>query len=292
MDNYINFIDFKSLKLADLANEIGDYQFAIENYNKVLNRLRYYQGDSMQPIMMAGEIDKKINLIKIKNGMSVLKLESWILSKSSFVKGNQCTKYLYLDKYKKQEKTPFTKEKVVLFKEGHNFEEFVRNTEFPGGVNIKDKVGNFAYFNSYTKHLLNSSSSKTIYEATIIEEDVLVMCDILLKKDDGNIHIYEIKRNKELNKAILADLAIQYTICKKRFGNKLKSFNLILRTEEENKNWKIENLADELEKQTDEVLSKINDYKMILHGNEPLLSMGDHCNKPYECKFIAYCKNM
>ena len=115
------------------------------------------------------------------------------------------------------------------------------------------------------------------------------MCDILVKNDDGTIHIYEIKLNTELNDAIIADLAVQYTICKKRFTSNLKSFNIVLRTEDNN--WKIENLTDSLEKQVDIVISKINDFKMILQKDEPSLLMGEHCNKPYECEFIEYCKN-
>lgn len=291
MSDYINHIDFNAIKLADLAYEIEDYKCAVDNYSKALNRLRNYQGDRMQPIMMASGIVEKINEIntKIETGKAVLKFDVWKLTKSSFVKGNQCLKYLYLDKHKKQEKTPISKEKQELFNQGHTFEELVRNNEFPDGINIKDKVGNFAYFNSYTRHLINSTNRQTIYEATIIEEEVLVMCDILVKNEDGNIHIYEIKLNTELNDAIIADLAVQYTICKKRFTSNLKSFNIVLRTED--KNWKIENLTDNLEKQVDIVISKINDYKMILQKDEPSLLMGEHCNKPYECEFIEYCKN-
>lgn len=291
MSDYINYIDFNAIKLADLAYEIGDYKCAVDNYSKALNRLRNYQGDRMQPIMMASGIVEKINEIntKIETGKAVLKFDVWKLTKSSFVKGNQCLKYLYLDKHKKQEKTPISKEKQELFNQGHTFEELVRNNEFPDGINIKDKVGNFAYFNSYTRHLINSTNRQTIYEATIIEEEVLVMCDILVKNEDGNIHIYEIKLNTELNDAIIADLAVQYTICKKRFTSNLKSFNIVLRTED--KNWKIENLTDNLEKQVDIVISKINDYKMILQKDEPIIQMGEQCNRPYECEFIEYCKN-
>ena len=291
MSDYINYIDFNAIKLADLAYEIEDYKCAVDNYSKALNRLRNYQGDRMQPIMMASGIVEKINEIntKIETGKAVLKFDVWKLTKSSFVKGNQCLKYLYLDKHKKQEKTPISKEKQELFNQGHTFEELVRNNEFPDGINIKDKVGNFAYFNSYTRHLINSTNRQTIYEATIIEEEVLVMCDILVKNEDGNIHIYEIKLNTELNDAIIADLAVQYTICKKRFTSNLKSFNIVLRTED--KNWKIENLTNNLEKLVDIVISKINDYKMILQKDEPSLLMGEHCNKPYECEFIEYCKN-
>lgn len=300
MSDYINYIDFNAIKLADLANEIGDYKCAVENYNKALNRLRNYQGDRMQPIMMASGLAEKIEKLKNKIGFgeNILRFDTWKLTKSSFVKGNQCIKYLYLDKHKKQEKTPISKEKQELFNQGHTFEEIVRNNEFPDGINVKDKVGNFAYFNSYTKYLLNTPSNQTIYEATIIEIEVLVMCDVLIKDEKGDIHIFEIKLNTELNDAIISDLAIQYTICKKRFKDKLKSFNLILRKEDNffslilrKRKWKIKNLTNELDKQIDNTLEKISQYMEILKNDEPTIPMGNQCYKPYKCEFIEYCKN-
>ena len=290
MSNYINFIDFKAIQLGDLANQIGDYKCACENYSKALIRLRKYQGDSMHPIMMASGLVAKIEEIskKGKYGNSILKYDVWTLSKTSFVKGNQCSRYLYLDKYKKQEKTPISQEKQILFNQGNTFEDLVRNKEFPGGVNIKDVVGNFAYFNSYTKFLLKSSKRIVIYEATIIEEDVIVMFDVLTKGEDDLIDIYEIKLSTELNEAILSDLSIQYLIAKKRFGPKLNSFNVVLRTEE---NWRITNLTDTLENFSLETKAKIEAFKQILLSKEPMIEMGLQCNKPYECEFIDYCKN-
>ncbi len=293
MRDYISYIDFNAIKLADLANEIGDYKCAIENYNRALNKLRDYQGDRMEPIMMASGLVEKIKELnnKIGIGKNILRFDTWKLTKSSFVKGSQCIKYLYLDKHKKQEKTPISKEKQELFNQGRTFEEMVRDNEFPDGINIKDKVGNFAFFNSYTNYLLYTPGRQTIYEATIIEEEVLVMCDILIKYEDGSIYIYEVKLNTELNDAIVSDLAIQYAICKKRFKSKLKSFNLILRTDDKDKNWKIVNLTDDLENQMENVIDKINTYKQILQKDEPIIPMGEQCNRPYECGFIEYCKN-
>jgi len=290
MSDYISYIDYRAIKLADLANEIGDYNCAVDNYSKALKRLRYYQGDRMQPALMATELEIKINTAKNSApfSQSILKPEGWRLTKTSFVKGSQCLKYLYLDKHKKHEKTPFSKEKLKLFKQGHNFEETVRINEFPGGINIKDTVGDFRYFNSYTKHLLNTKQ-QTLYEATIIEKGVLVMCDILVQNTNGLIDVYEIKLNSKLNEAILNDLAIQYSICKKRFGDKLNSFNVITRSGDEGKRWKIENLKDKLEDSLEVTSNKINLFFSTLNSSEPKISMGAHCNKPYDCEFIRYC---
>lgn len=292
MSDYIHYMDLNLIKLGDLANEIGDYTCAIENYSKAIKSLNTYPSDSMLPMMKARELKEKIKILKTKKhrSQSILFFETWKLTKSSFVKGSQCTKYLYLDKHKKQEKTPISKEKQAVFDRGHHFEDNLRKKDFPDGKNIKNMVGNFAYFNSYTKHLLNSPLPLTLYEATIIENDVLVMCDVLRKDENGGIDIYEIKLNKEINEAILNDLSVQYMVCKQRFGNKLNSFNLALRVDDNGENWSIENYIDLLEKRMDAVKIKTSEYKEVLLKNEPKIAMGTQCNNPYECEFIDYCK--
>lgn len=116
------------------------------------------------------------------------------------------------------------------------------------------------------------------------------MCDILVRDDDGFVDIYEIKHKTEVNDAITADLKLQYAVCIKRFEDKLRSFNLILRVENETPNWRIENHAGELNDQTSMVDEKIAELKNILQGDEPLLAMGDQCTMPYKCEFIDYCR--
>ena len=292
MSDYIKYIDFNAIKLADLADKIGDYKCASLNYSKALNKLNNYQGDRMQPILMAGDLAEKLKKVNLKTeiGKSILKFNVWSLTKSSYVKGTQCVKYLFLDKYKRSEKTPISEEKLNLFRKGHSFENKVREVGFPGGINIKDNVGNFAYFNSYTEYLLSIKEKQVLYEATIIENEILVMCDILIKNNDDTIDIYEIKLNKEINEAILNDLSIQYWVCKKRFGERLKSFNVILNSENEEK-WTIQNFKNDLNKRQGETENRINKFLQILKEEEPNIKMGEHCYKPYECEFIDYCKN-
>ena len=291
--DYFKYIDFTAIKLGELAESIGDFHCAIKSYTKAHDRIIQYQGDRMQPLSMRGDLYDRIEKAKksLSYGNQILVSDHWKLSKSSFVKGTQCHKYLFLDKYKKQEKTPISAIKKELFTKGHQFEETVRDKGFPNGVNVKDVVGDFAYFNSYTKYLLKEQNDITIYEATIIEDDVLVMCDVLLKDRNNNIDIYEIKLNKEINDAILQDLAIQYYVCSKRFGYTLNSFNVIFSKGDKDNNWVIKNLQDELEDHVEETMKRIELFKNTLQNDEPIIAMGQHCYNPYECEFIDYCKN-
>ena len=291
MDNYIYYIDSAAIKLGDLAHSIGDYKMASAQYNKALARLRDYKGDRMQPALMAEELVGKVKRMGpyMHAGKSILALETWRLTKSSFVKGHQCLKYLYLDKHKKKEKTPPSAETRALFEQGHSFETSIRRKHFPGGIDVKETAGNFGYFNSLTKYLLRREGRSVLYEATLIQDDVLVMCDILIKNEDGRIDIYEIKLNQEVNDAITADLAIQYTIAQKRFADRLHSFNLILRDPNSPDEFKIVDMTESLWNRVDDVNKKIKQYNEILSAPEPHIPMGPHCTKPYHCEFMAYC---
>lgn len=272
----------KDIKLADLANEIGDYRFANYLYARVLEK---------EALVTEELKEKLVETEKLKwDGKSILSFDGWKLSKSSYVKGNQCLKYLYLDKHKKKERTPVDEETQERFDRGHTFEDIVREQEFPGGINIKEKVGNFGYFNSYTNYLLNQPTHLTLYEATIIEDEVLVMCDVLLKSEDGFVDIYEIKSSTKANIAISNDLKLQYAVCKKRFKDKLRSFNLILRVDDDEPKWTILNRTDELVDKTALVGELTDKFKKVLNGREPEIAMGDHCNSPYKCEFIDYCE--
>ena len=223
---------------------------------------------------------------------SILSYDRWTLTKSSFVKGRQCAKLLHLYTFKRNEQTPVSKELQKVFDRGHSFEDYVRENGFPGGVNVKDEVSKFGYLNSYTKRVLSEPGSKVLYEATFIEDEVLVMCDILTKGSDGFIDVYEIKLNKELNEAIWNDLAIQFTICKKRFGGALRSFNAILRDDESGQHWTEIDMTEQLDLKVNQVQDQIVEFKNILENQEPEINMGEHCNKPYACAFKEYCTGL
>ena len=169
------------MQLADVAYRLGDMDLSIRLYTKALERLRKYQGDRMAPAYMASGLIESINKARQRpdNSYRTLRYETWQFSKTSFIKGLQCPKYLFLDKHKKAEKTPPSEAKLKLFSQGHSFEDNVRKTMFPTGQNVKEELGfNFAYFNSYTNHLLNNSSVNAIFEGAIIENGVLIMAEL------------------------------------------------------------------------------------------------------------------
>ncbi len=294
MSNYFEKNYLSSIKVAELANEIGDYKWALKNYISALNNLNKLDQNPSNLLLSVAELNERINTLeKIKNeGKSILNFSKWLLSKSKFVIGKQCVKYLYLEGNKKSEKTPFSAEKQALLNRGRDFEDKVREIEFPGGINVSKILKQTSLLDSYTNYFLNLEGKQVIFEATIIEDDVLIMCDVVVKNINGKIDVYECKFNKEINIAIRQDLSLQYSICRKRFGDKLNSFNLILRTDDEGEEWAILNLTEELVNSTSEVDASIQLFKEIIKNPEPNIAMSYHCDSPYECGFKAYCAKL
>lgn len=291
MEDYLHYMLFSSISVGDVAYEIGDYITARQHYNKALNQLLQYQGDSMVAINVGASLRNKLASIPPSNqsGNDRLFFEKWQLSKSSYIKGNQCVKYLYLDKYNKKDATKPTPEQIALFKLGHDFEDKFRKQKFPDGINIKEKVGNFAYFNSYTKHLLKSERVTTLYEATIIEDRVMVMVDVLVKNSKGLFDFYEVKLNSELNDVIFNDLCLQYYVCKKRFGDSINSFNVVLRDPKNENNFIVKDLKEKLDESSTNISDMVNQFSRILSDKMPVVSVGSHCETPYACPFKQFC---
>lgn len=289
MESILKYSKSSLEKLGDLANELGDVLLAIKCYLSVLNKVGTFDEAFLKNKKNIDRVKRKIENLDVQksNLLPILYPANWKLSKSSFVKGSQCMKYLYLDTHKREEKTLPNKETQLLFEKGHHFEDLFREKMFPGGVNVKSSVGITAYYASYTKYLLSQINVEIIYEATFIEDDVLVMCDVLSKRENGLIDVYECKMSLKINDAIKNDLAVQYAVCKKRFGKKLRSFNLVLAKEEGG--WTITDMTADLSNQFFGTQKSIEKYKKVLSDNEPEIPMGNHCKKPYKCEFVEYC---
>jgi hypothetical protein len=274
-----------------------DYKFSLLNYKKAIKKLKEYKGSNTYPLHLISLLEDKITEIdttqKDKNNIpSSLDYQNWNLSKSSFVKGKQCVKYLYLDKHKKKERTPPNKKTLELFKKGHQFEDIFREQNFENGINVKENLGfNFGYFPSYTDFLFSTNDTITLFEATFVESDILIMCDVVDKIGDNLYDFYEIKSHTYMQDVIWNDLAIQYFICKQKFGEKaINKFNVVLR--DENNEGKIIDAKNELEGRIGNINSLIRNFKTVLASEEPKIEMGEQCLSPYKCDFMAYCEKL
>ena len=98
MSDYIRYIDERSVQLGDDAIDKGYFDLGIKLYYIALDKVRRYQGDRMGPMLFASNLISKIEQINstLSQEVSSLGHANWKLSKSSFIKGKQCHKYLFL----------------------------------------------------------------------------------------------------------------------------------------------------------------------------------------------------
>ena len=136
-----------------------------------------------------------------------------ILSKSTYIKGEQCPKALYM--YKKH---PYLRDKLSLekrakFKRGTDVGILAR-TYFPGGVNMTPTTPSlFGKMFEKTMQNLNDPNVNVMYEAIFIHNDTLIMLDILVR-DGDKWRAIEVKSSMSLNETYYHDASLQYYVLK------------------------------------------------------------------------------
>lgn len=208
------------------------------------------------------------------------------LTKSSYIKGLQCEKALYLNAYKKH-LGEFSKETQNKFEKGRKFESLFKSY-FLDGVDLdKEYKWEMNKNISYVKQVFNDNDKHTLFEAGFMHDEVLVLTDVLVKKKDGSIYIYEVKNSTELTDVIKSDLAVQYYVCNSQIEN-IKSFKVVLN--DGIGGFNVIEMIGELNENTEFINKNINHFKEILeYEKEPIIQVGSQCSNPYDCEFKNYC---
>lgn len=211
------------------------------------------------------------------------------MSKSSFVRGMQCPKLVFLDKYRKDFRTPPSPDTLAAFHFGREFERKVKNL-FPEAFDMQT-VGRFPNekYLQTTQELLQLHPQIVILEAGILHNEVAIMTDILRKNADGSFDVFEVKASSHVNVAMQHDIALQYYVCRQQLGN-IRSFNIVTRNPEDDSPV-FEDMTSYCECRWEEIESRINEFKGILGRpeEEPAIEMGPQCETPYMCDFRSYC---
>lgn len=216
------------------------------------------------------------------------------ISKTAFLKYDQCQKAFFIYKKHPYLRDPVSKEKQFTFNRGHAVGHLAQQL-FPGGIDVSAQAKNSKAAFELTQQLL-SSNTHTIYEATFIFNGVLVMVDIL--HFDGEHWIaYEVKSSLKISEAYIKDACLQYYVLK----NSLPSFNdLFLVTL--NSNYVFENEINlkqlfkkrsiklNAEENIDFFSRTITQMNLVLERNViPDVSIGKHCFSPYDCDYLGTC---
>lgn len=219
-----------------------------------------------------------------------------LLSKSTYIRGRQCQKSLYLNKKRPFLRDKISPEQLAKFKRGTDV-GILAQSLFPGGVDCKPKSpAQYAAKIAETAAMMAKPEVHTIYEAVFQWEEVLIILDILARHNDG-WHAYEVKSSLRISETFLQDAALQYYVLTGS-GVKLHDFSIIhldadyifQENLELDKLFKTVSVLEEVRQHYDETGTNIRISKATLEAeSSPKIPIGPWCHSPYPCDFIGHC---
>ena len=219
-----------------------------------------------------------------------------ILSKSTYIKGLQCEKALYM-----QKKHPYLRDKLSIEQRA----KFQRGTDvgvlahevFPGGINMApNSPSQFPKKVHETMENLGKPEVNVMYEAVLQYNDTLIMLDMLVRDGDRWLAI-EVKSSMRLSETYYNDAALQYYVLH-GCGVPLSDFKLMYLNGDYEKNgpidvyqlFKMESVMDYVVEREAFVAKNVERLKAVVAlPHSPLVNIGTQCNNPYPCDFQGHC---
>lgn len=218
-----------------------------------------------------------------------------ILSKSTFLKGLQCDKHLYLYKNNKELLDPLTEMQQAIFSRGTDVGKIAQKL-FPKGIDVSPPSPmNFQKSIELTEELMKKRKP-VIYEAAFVYDEVLAAADIVVRDGDG-WNMYEVKSSTSVNEVHINDAAVQYWIVS-NLGYKINDISIVYINNQYvrkgkldlNSVFNIESVLEFVLERQDFVTEEVARQKRVLEKTSvPKVDIGMHCTDPYPCGFIGHC---
>ena len=208
--------------------------------------------------------------------------QSYLLTKSKYIRGLQCDRALWLDVYNPK-LARYTAEQMRRFDRGREFEYAFKDT-FPNGIDISAELKrNTDAYPILTAQLLNQEEEVNLFEAGFLYNDVLVLADVVHRRPDGTLDVYEVKSGSTLSETYKRDAAIQHYVIAHCW--EVNKFCVVYNGMSD-----LSDLSDKSDRSDNSEIEKnIAIMKEILQHGEPATPTGQHCLEPYACPYQHYC---
>lgn len=214
------------------------------------------------------------------------------LSKSRLISAWQCPKKLHLEKHHK-ELGVITSQMESAFAGGHQVGDIAQ--QLYGTDKSVEIEFDFKTMVAETRRLFENSADYPIFEATFRYENVLIRADVMVPDGDG-WHVIEVKASTSVKEIHVLDCAIQDWVLRNA-GIKVLSISLahinnqfVYQGDGNYDGLLIENdLTEDVRTMEYGVLELVAKAREATSGPLPIIDVGTHCNKPYECQFISHC---
>ncbi len=218
-----------------------------------------------------------------------------ILSKSTFIRGCQCHKSLWLYKHLYQTRDRISPEQQAIFDRGSKVGLLAREL-FPGGVDASPPTP-FQYGRSVTKTAeLVRDRTPVIYEAAFRHEGVLAAMDILVR-DGASYRAFEVKSSTSVTETYLLDAALQYFVITGS-GLPLSDISIVCVNPDYVRHGKLDlyrlfvgrSVRSEVIGLQPTIVQKVEELSRVARAEQmPEVPIGPHCHNPYPCDFIGTC---
>jgi len=215
-----------------------------------------------------------------------------LLSKSKYLNGLQCPKYLWTVIHEPEKIPEPDTTTQYLFDQGHLVGELAKRL-FPEGINIPAED-----FNSninLTRELLRKR--KPLFEASVCIDGLYCRVDILNPIGGDKWEIIEVKSSTKVKDVNIHDVSFQKLCCEKA-GLSISNCNLAYINTQYVKNGDIdprelfvlEDISNQVEEVSEGIEERISLMLDIIADNIcPEISIGKHCLTPYDCMLRPKC---
>ena len=217
-----------------------------------------------------------------------------LLSKSSFIKGIQCEKQLFLYKYHYDWMDKVSESLQAVFKRGTDIGVLAQEL-FPGGVIATDDPKKSDAAVNKTRKLIDENC-EVIYEAAFLFDGILVISDIIVK-NENKWKVYEVKSSTSISDTYLIDAAVQYYVLSNS-SVEIEDISIIyinnqfVRSGEIDIHslFNVESVMNLIIPKQEFIEKETLRLKEVLKGkNIPEIPIGTQCFDPYTCSFLGHC---
>ena len=215
-----------------------------------------------------------------------------LLSKSKYLNGLQCHKYLWL-LFNDKEKVPQPDTSTQhVFDEGHRIGELAKRL-FPDGIDISsgDFIGNL----NKTRESLKAA--RPLFEPGFYVDGYFSRLDILNPVSDGIWDIYEVKGSTSVKDINIHDVSFQRH-CARKIGLEIRNCFVVHINNQYVKSgdidvrqlFKVEDVTELVEEVADRVEERSEEmWEIIAASTCPDIGIGPHCSDPYNCP-VTWCR--
>jgi hypothetical protein len=221
--------------------------------------------------------------------------DTHILSKSTFLRGAQCQKSLFLNHNHRELRDQLDESVQHRMALGLQVGELARDL-FPGGELARIETPFAAKVALDRTRALIETGTPVIYEAAVQYNGVLTLLDILLRTDSG-WKIYEVKSTTDVKDEHHLDVALQYFVLN-GLGMPVEDIYLLHLNRDYVRQGGLNltslftpvSLLEQVQAIQSEIAAMIEISKTTLKRDTvPEIDIGRYCKNPVDCDFIGHC---